>query len=357
MKFGSYIKTVSLWLQLNRRNGSTPWKLFFLDLPKHALRKSYAGAASFLNRKLLFSVNKNSIIRFHDAHHASASGHYYIIVMPNVLHLLLPCLALLQGIPIVFILNGASAQDARYLLETYPHIPQFKLRTLPRSSMAHVLVLDLLFAANEGNFGIIDHDLYIFHSEALQNIQLDDKTALAYIFAHKNEKTGLLFPTTHFLYFNTLVIKSLMHRYKLSHLSNPGVPRNMKSQIASLGIGLDNLPKKWVSFYDTSHLVMAMAHYEGLEFSSLGLANGRSMHIGHTTYSLTGLTYSWLYARLLELHCNEEIRARYWKKLIHFPDKDALLDHYLKHHGSMQELASLNKAVNHIAAHLADTPT
>jgi len=226
---------------------------------------------------------------------------------------------------------------------------------MPKSSLAHGLVIDVLFAANEGNFGIIDHDLYIFNSEVLQNISLDDRIALAYIYAHVNEKTGLLFPTTHFLYFNTPVIKSLMQRFQLSHQSCYASPRRIRRQIESLGGGRDNLPKKWVAFYDTSHMIMAMAHHERLSFKNIGLANGQSLHIGHTTYSLTGLTYSWLYARMLELHCNRGIRTHYWKKLIHFADKEALLDHYLKHNGDMREWGRLNSAINLITQHLPES--
>lgn len=299
--------------------------------------------------------NRHDLHVFHDQRLQLSGGHYYLIVMPDALHLLLPCMELLQGLNLAFIINGAGRLDTDFLLQKYPHIPQFPLSLLPGSSLRHGEVIDLLFSANQQNFGIIDHDLFIFRPQALRDVRLDDHTVLAYLYSHINPKTGLLFPTTHLMFFNTPLLKSLMNRYGLSAQRRHKIPASIETQITSLGVGYDNLPTGWVDFYDTLHLVIAMAHHEGSRFQKIDLANHEAVHISQTTYGLKRLAYLWLCARLLELPCNREIKSRYWPKLIPFADKEELLDHFVKQHGDMNELAALNTTVNAIARHLEES--
>jgi len=351
----SFLNVIRTWWRTNRQNGKTPASLLLRDMPKRVLRRQYAKACAPLNAKILLRKNRRALQIFHEQHPQLSGGHYYLIVMPDALHLLLPCIELLQGLKLAFIINGAGRWDAGFLLQKYPHIPQFRLSLLPGSSLRHGEVIDLLFNANPHNFGIIDHDLFIFRPQALWDTRLDDHTALAYLYSHINPKTGLMFPTTHLMFFNTPLLKSLMHRYGLSALRSYKIPSRITPQIHSLGLGYDNLPKSWVDFYDTLHLVIAMAHHEGYRFQKIDLANQDAVHIGQTTYGLKRLAYLWLYARLLELPCNREIRSRYWKKLIPFNDKEELLDHFVKQHGDMNELAALNTTVNAIARHLEES--
>ncbi len=351
----SFLNVIRAWWRTNRQNGKTSTSLLLRDMPKRVLRRQYAKACAPLNAKILLRKNRRAIQIFHEQQPQLSGGHYYLIVMPNALHLLLPCIELLQGLNLAFIINGAGRLDAGFLLQKYPHILQFRLTLLPGSSLRHGEVIDLLFSANPRDFGIIDHDLFIFRSQALQDIQLDDRTALAYLYSHINPKTGLIFPTTHLMFFNTPLLKSLMNSYGLSALRSYKIPARVETQITSLGVGYDNLPKGWVDFYDTLHLVIAMAHYEGYRFQKIDLANHEAVHIGQTTYGLKGLAYLWLYARLLELPCNREIKSRYWPKLIPFADKEELLDHFVKQRGDMNELAALNNTVNAIARHLEES--
>jgi len=351
----SYSATARNWWRINRQTGKQPLSLLLVEAPKRLLLRQYAKACAPLNAKILLHKNRRALHAFHDQQLQLSGGHYYLIVMPDALHLLLPCIELLQGLNLAFIINGASQLDADFLLQKYPHIPQFRLTLLPGSSLRHGEVIDLLFSTNPHNFGIIDHDLFIFRPQALQDIRLDDHAALAYLYSHINPKTGLLFPTTHLMFFNTPLLKSLMNRYGLSALRSYNIPASIEAQINSLGLGYDNLPKGWVDFYDTLHLVIAMAHHEGYGFQKINLAPHEAVHIGQTTYGLKRMAYLWLYARLLELPCNMEIKPRYWPKLIPFADKEELLDHFVKQRGDMNELAALNTTVNAIARHLEES--
>ena len=350
----SFLNVFRAWWRINRQNGKHPLSLLLVEAPKRALQRQYARACAYLNDKILSSKNRRALHSFHEQQPQLSGGHYYLIVMPNALHLLLPCVELLHGLNLALILNGAGRWDAGFLLQKYPHIPQFRLSLLPGSSLRHGEVIDLLFSANPHNFGIIDHDLFIFRPQALQDIQLDDHTALAYLYSHVNPKTGLLFPTTHLMFFNTPLLKPLMNRYGLSALCSYKIPARIEAQIHSLGLGYDNLPKGWVDFYDTLHLVIAMAHHEGCNFKKIELRETEAIHIGQTTYGQQRLSYLWLHARLLELPCNRDIKDRYWRKLIPFADKKTLLDYFAKQRGDLRDLANLNAVVNALAQKLAE---
>jgi len=341
------------WWEVNRQKGVNPLTLLLVGMPMQILRRVYAVACELFNNTILYPINKFAIIRFHRQHSLQqSSGHYYIIVVPNALHLLLPCVMLLKTIRIVFIVNGANRKDVSHLVTKFPTFPHFRLYTMPWSYYTHGKVLNLLFAANHGNFGIVDHDLFLFRSQILQDIQLDDKTALAHIYSHTNPKTGLSFPTTHFMYFNTPLLKNLMHRYRISALHTHIIPKKISKQIESLGFSYDNLPKSWLKYFDTMQIMIAMCHYDGCAFRQLELAADESVHIGQVTSGVNNLPYLWLYARLLELPCNDSIKSRYWKKLIRFDDQKKLLDHIKKQSGELSQLAYLNGVVNRIQQHI-----
>jgi hypothetical protein len=88
-----------------------------------------------------------------------------------------------------------------------------------------------------------------------------------------------MFPTTHLMFFNTPLLKSLMNSYGLSALRSYRIPGRIVSQINALDLGYDNCPKAG-SIYDTLHLVIAMAHHEGYGFQKIDLANQEAVHIG-----------------------------------------------------------------------------
>jgi hypothetical protein len=82
-----------------------------------------------------------------------------------------------------------------------PH-GEFKLNNFPYSSMSHGTVLNLLLRNNDSNFGIIDHDLFLFNPQIFDDLSFKKDECVIGAFKLRNTKAQLSFPTTHFMFFN-----------------------------------------------------------------------------------------------------------------------------------------------------------
>ena len=115
------------------------YMVILFHIPLRLLSKSYSTFEVLINE---FFMNKFfNISRFKNfqyLHRNRLNNHFYIIVMPNVLHFLKPCLKLIPKNKNIFlILNGTKSWEERYLRENYAYYPIFKLITFPFSSLSH----------------------------------------------------------------------------------------------------------------------------------------------------------------------------------------------------------------------------
>jgi hypothetical protein len=76
---------------------------------------------------------------------------------------------------IILLLNGCSRREAALVLMHWPDIPQFRLTTMPYSSVGHGAVINMLLENNDEDFGILDHDLYLFDKSVLKNLHFKYK--------------------------------------------------------------------------------------------------------------------------------------------------------------------------------------
>ena len=53
-------------------------------------------------------------------------------------------------------------------------LPQFRVATLPASSVNHGAMIDMMLRHNECDFGILDHDFYLFDRTVLQQLHFSD---------------------------------------------------------------------------------------------------------------------------------------------------------------------------------------
>ncbi len=133
--------------------------------------------------------------------------------MPNILHFLKPSLKLIpKNVNIFLILNGTRSWEEKYLRGNYAYYPIFKLTTFPYSSLSHGSILNLLIESNQSNFGIMDHDLYIFNKEIFNKLIFNKDECVIGAFKLTNEKAALTFPTTQFMFFNVSLIKKIMDK-------------------------------------------------------------------------------------------------------------------------------------------------
>src|SRR3954469_12660346 len=85
---------VAAWQRIRGKGYSIPASM--AHLAAAILQRTYRAALKHLNRVgPLRTHNTRRFRKFHTAFGRPASGHFYVIVMPGVLHFLLPCLRLL----------------------------------------------------------------------------------------------------------------------------------------------------------------------------------------------------------------------------------------------------------------------
>lgn len=242
-------------------------------------------------------------------------GHFYVIVMPQTLHFLLPCLSLVaKDVRVVLLLNGAARWEADLLKARWPHLPQFRVATLPHSSVNHGAMVNLLLRNNGQDFGLLDHDLYLFDTSALAQLQFAEKEFLLCLWADTDPKSKWVYPLTHFLYFRVGVLSRLMKQYGVGADLYRHVPEPARSRLLELGLSDGHPLKSYHNFYDTLHVLIALAYAEGLELCELDVAEGGVYHVGGTsigTHHTKDLLHLYTHLRFLELSADPQLRRRY----------------------------------------------
>jgi len=272
-------------LGLRQQGYKTHWILFY-HAPKLALSRFYAKLARKINGKLINPIiNRNLIHQFHKSHHEELGQHFYLIVMPGVLHFLVPCLKLIpKKIPLFLLFNGTKEWEIQYLNKHFPDIPGLKLKTLPASSLAHGDIITLLLKSNSKNFGILDHDLYLFDDKVFSNLEFEKDECLLAIYAEQSEKTSLVYPHTCFLFFNVSLISSVMSRYKIDATLYKKVPPRLKDKLSNIGLTDGVYLKDYHNFFDTLNLILAMAFTEKLQVRYIDLKDPlKTIHVGGTS--------------------------------------------------------------------------
>jgi len=150
--------------------------------------------------------------------------------------------------------------------------------------LAHGDVITLLLKSNTKNFGILDHDLYLFDDEVFSNLNFEKDECLLAIYAEQSEKTGLIYPHTCFLFFNVSLISNLMSRYKIDANLYKKVPTRLKDKLSSIGLTDGIYLKDYHNFFDTLNLILAMAFTENLQIRYIDLKTpSKTIHIGGTS--------------------------------------------------------------------------
>jgi hypothetical protein len=200
------------------------------------------------------AFNQRRFVEFQNGLADSPLPRFYAIVMPFTLHFLLPCLALLQGRAQVALLNnGARPWESQLLRERFPTLPMFDLWTLPWSSMAHGHVINLLLENQRGNFGIIDHDCYVFDDAILDQLTPAPDECLLSLYGEESRSVEFKFPLTYFLFFNAEVLLRLMRRFAIDARLYREIPVSARSAMARIGLGPTIFWKSYHNFRDTLH--------------------------------------------------------------------------------------------------------
>jgi hypothetical protein len=313
----SYLRRLRTAMRPMRERGLGLFSMLLVHVPAAFLFRAWRLLAQPLNGGMIQRVfNQPRFVAFQDTLEDSPLPRFYVIVMPFTLHFLLPCLALLQGrVQIVLLNNGAHRWERRVLTERFPALPLFDLWTLPLSSVSHGHVINLLLENHRGNFGIIDHDCYVFDHAIFEQLAPASDECLVSLFSEASSSVNITFPLTFFLFFNAEALRLLMHRYGVDARLYREIPVTARDAMARVGLGPATFWKRYHNFRDTLHVLLAVAQAEGLKFRFLTSDQELpAMHVGGTsigTHHAKDLYALYIHLRFLELLDDKLLNRRY----------------------------------------------
>ena len=275
-----------MFVDISRQKGNGLASTILLLLPKLIFSKAYGKIARALNNSnLLFFINAWRLQRFHSRHHHKLGGHFYVIVMPGTLHFLTPCLKLIPPDTVVFLVfNGARAWEKDYLGEAFPQFPRTGLFTLPHSSTSHGVVISLFLKNNNENFGILDHDLYVFDKSVFKKLFFRKNSCMLAVFKGESQSTDFVYPHSCFLFFNTRLLKNIMNRYKVDARIYRKAPSNTTDKLEKIGIGQGVYLKDYHDYFDTLQLMLALCFAEGFDVDYIDFDKNLGIyHVGGTS--------------------------------------------------------------------------
>jgi len=314
-------KDLQNWIKVEQYWGSPLIKILILHLPLRVLYKLFSLIAGFINNFFLgHLINSRRFQEFQNRHKDKLGNHFYIIVMPNILHYLIPCTKLIpKDINLFFILNGTDKWEEDFLRNYYKDSPIFKLKLIPHSCLSHGRLLNLLLAHNKSNFGIIDHDLYIFNKDIFNQLKFNPNEFIIGIYKITNSISQLTFPTTHFLFFNTRIVKNIMLKYNIGAQKYRKIPSQLVNGLSAINLGYHNFLKEYLNYFDTLNLIMAMAFSENFTSKILDLKYSEDVcHLGKTSYGPDNLYRTYSKLKFLELPQNHLLQEKYSSRFSNF---------------------------------------
>ena len=262
------------------------------------------------------AFNRPRFVAFEQSLPRSALPRFYVIVMPLTLHFLLPCLALLEGrVQVILLINGARRWERVVLAERFAALPQFVLWILPWSSVGHGNVISLLLENATADFGLVDHDCYVFDADVFTQLEPAHDECVLALFGEQSQSLSVMFPLTFFLYFNCKALRRIAQHYGIDARLYREIPPMAREPMARVGLGPHTFWKHYHNFRDTLHVLLAVATAEGMRFRFLQVNEAQPpMHVGGTSigsHHAKSLFALYIHLRFLE-HLNDPtIRRRY----------------------------------------------
>ena len=339
--------------QRERQPGDT----FFRALFRVPIKGVSILGAKLINNGILNKLfNYPRFTRFQDQQRHLLGNHFYVIVVPNTLHLLNPCLRLIPNkIQVVLILNGIQRWEEEYILKNYPTYPAFKLTTFRGSLLSHGTVLTLLLEKNEKNFGIFDHDLYVFDNKVFEQLDFEPDECVIGAFQIKNVEADLIFPTTHFMFFNAPLIRDVMDKYRINATVYRWIPSRIKPLLAEMNLGYHNYLKSYATVFDTFNMIQALAFYEGLSVKFVQHEVGM-WHIGGASYIENNAYLKYIQLKFLKLSINRGLLPHFTNLLAQEDNIQNLMEKsYLQKKIDRKDVFAVELAVKKVGQYIEDT--
>jgi hypothetical protein len=182
----------------------------------------------------------------------------------------------------------------------------------------------LLLRSSKRDFGIIDHDFFLFDPSAINKLIFKENEFAICITIWRNSLTGIEFPGTHFLYLRASILQDIMAQHKVGANLYKKIPINVKPFLEEIGLSMDNPPKEYQSFFDSFLLLSALAMHDGFKARKLDIESSSWAHVGGTSMGLQvtkDAVHHYVSSRFLELLADEMISKEYRRMLLATPDK------------------------------------
>jgi len=345
-----HIRRLQTWYRKERGKGIGLFAILVYMLPRILAVKAYRQLATVANDQIVDRFcNQKRFIEFQTTQQHKLGDHFYTIVMPNILHFLVPSLKLIpRKVDVFLILNGTANWEENYLRKNFKGYPIFKLNNFPYSSMSHGTVLNLLLRNNDSNFGIIDHDLFLFNPQIFDDLSFKKDECVIGAFKLKNTKAQLSFPTTHFMFFNIKRIHRIMTTYEIDARQYKNIPRRLENKLAELKIGHQNYLKEYLNYFDTFNLIMAMAFYEKLSARIAEMRPDDLFHVGATSCGTHSIYATYINIKLLELSTDSSLSSKYSNLFAPFKDSKSVIEHISGDRSGLAYIAQIDQIIDRL---------
>jgi hypothetical protein len=256
---------------------------------------------------------------------AQPDNSFFVVVMPGGFHIAKLAIDYFPaGYQLILIGNGVDAEEAAWAERSLPGLRVLRTRAM----LEHHDVLDAIFAAWRKNFGILDYDCFVFDRSLIGRItDLAPDVSMNAAFFRANRDPELKVPETFLLFFNVVVIRALMDRYRVAtrpirwRLLSPEV----KARLGSIGLSESMPPEDHKPYFDTLRLLMMLGVCDGYPYRFIaeipaspepredafhvgGVSNPRSIK------GIWALRGSYFWRRVLEATDDPFLKAHYKKK-------------------------------------------
>ena len=214
-----------------------------------------------------------------------------MVVVPNVVHLAIPALRLLNRCGQVLVLgNGLRAWEFEWLRREFPHLHVEQMTTAPQT-IPHGEVMELVAAVTLGNFGFVDPDCYVFSADVFGCLTTAAETSyVAAPFWLENTALELDVPDTFFIGINGKSLAHLKTRYGVAFGVTDTLPRALAQRVEAKWRATPDLhPHPWKTYYDTAHAVTLAGAVEGMAMGRVASRPGDLFHVCGTSYHQTNL--------------------------------------------------------------------
>ena len=324
--FTRYLARMRLFTARTYLIGIPAYRALLWELPRVIGWRTYNRFSSMLyafidQQQLADERTKQALHQFTE----NDGTYFYVIVVPRVLHLLIPAVQLVQHhVKVILIFNGISPVEKDTLRKEFPDTPVLCLWTFPKSSWPHGHLLSLLLRISKRDFGIIDHDFFLFDPTVLNQLTFKENEFAICATSWRNSLTGTEFPGTHFLYLRASLLRDVMERYEVGAQLYKRIPMNVKPVLKEIGLTMDSPPKDYQSFFDSFLMLSALAMHDGFKVRKLDITAGNWEHVGGTSIGLQVTkdpVHHYVSSRFLELLADTAITNEYRRKRLATPDK------------------------------------